>query len=1132
MNFSPLNIVRFPLKPITAALLLVCVSNEAFSAPGELSDVPLYSRGSAEPNLMFVLDSSGSMEAMVLPADGYDTSDAAGSSCSSPMSMQYTYTDSCGGGGHGHGGGGTCSYTGTYDEVEYRVDSSDGSVTIKLVDTDNNDDTSWFTWNSSNNCFDEDEDYTAWLYAADDSGSSYYSTGEDSSNYRESVTGHFLNWFFSKENSSGGYEADEFTDDDGDAARSKVDIRRTDIMISAAQELVTGLDDVRVGLMQFNSRNGARLLFGLESLTDDNRDSILDIIEDIDASGNTPLAESFAGVGRYFITGYEENNLTYTDADGSEEEVAGEEIFAGETSGGSTSTILDWNGVSEPDDTVDGGAIQYYCQNSFMVALTDGEPTRDDSISSHLQGYDDGSCSSNTGGCTDDEMDDVVKALYDIDLRPDLTKTDGEEVVNNITSYIIGFAEDGLSDTDLMKNAGELGGGGVYTASNADQLQTTFNTIINNVQSIVGSSSSVSFNTSSLEANSAIFSASFDSSAWSGDLEVWALDDEGNIASTSSWQASTELASISTGNRVMLSYSGGVGVAFTASGLGTSGTDHADDLNLDIQSNAGVDDGGASDRIDYLRGDQTDEGTGTGDFRVRESRLGDIVSSTPVYVGAPSSSWGEAEFSEASTYDSFVSSNSSRTPVVYVGANDGFLHGFNANVSGTDAGKELIAYSPAALLSTSADEGLHALSSQYYTHKYYVDGTPTTSDAYIDGSWETVLVGGLGGGGKGYYALNITNPSDFTEANAANIVLWEFTDSDNSNLGYSFSRPQVGRMSNGEWAAIFGNGYNSSTGDAGLFIVYLDGEDGSGNSHVYISTGTADTDDKNGMSTPAIVDSDLDGTIDRIYAGDLKGNMWAFDVSATGSWDVASSTTSPSPLFSVSGEAITGAPLVARNTDNSSGASPNLLVAFGTGQYLVDSDTSDTDPGGFYVVSDNDVFNLDTDNLEERTLTSEVLTLDDGSTTTLRTVSGSEFTWSDKSGWYMPLQEGSTASQDGGERVITRPELQNYVLFFNTLIPTGQVCAAGGYGWLMSVDVWTGLAPEDSVFDANNDGVIDEDDYGYVGEMLSESSPNESGFLGTKQYTGTSDGEVHEREVDFGDGDRAGRLSWEEITPN
>ncbi|WP_444912078.1 PilC/PilY family type IV pilus protein [Microbulbifer sp. PAAF003] len=1127
MNFSLSSKVQFPLKPIAAVVLFFCASNEAFSAPGELSDVPLYSRGSAEPNLMFVLDSSGSMETMVLPVDGYDTSDPAGSSCSSPVSMTYT-SNSC-----GHGGWGSC--TRYYDDVEYRVNTSDGSVQIKLVDR-NRAESDWFTWDSSSNCFDEDEDYTAWLYAeANSGGDSYYETGQDSDDYRESTTGHFLNWFFSKENGSGGYVADEFTDEDGSATRSKVDIRRTDIMISAAQELISGLNDVRVGVMQFNTEHGAKLLSGLVSLTETNRNSILNIIEDIDANGNTPLAESFAGVGRYFISGYEGNNLTYIDSTGAEKQVPGEDIF----SGSGTSTILNWGDVSAPDDTVDGGAIQYYCQKSFMVALTDGEPTRDNSISSDLTDYDYG-CSSNSGGCTSDEMDDVLKALYDIDLRPDLKKTGGEEVVNNITSYIIGFAEDGLSDTNLMKNAGELGGGGVYDAGNAAELKVTFNTIINNVQSIVGSSSSVAFNTSSLKTNSSIFAVGFDSSAWSGNLAAWnlsdegdiELDDDGNLDTSSIWEANSELDSIDPDSRVMLSYSNGAGVPFTASGLGITGTDHADDLNLDIQSNAGVNDGRASDRIDYLRGDRSNEGTSTGSFRAREGRLGDIVNSTPVYVGEPSGPWSDYEFSGASSYDDFVSAKSNRTPVVYVGANDGFLHGFNASASGANAGKELIAYSPAALLSTTADEGLHALSSQYYTHKYYVDGTPTSSDVYINSSWKTVLVGGLGAGGKGYYALDITNPSDFTEENAADIVLWEFTDSDNNNLGYTFSRPQIYRMSNGEWAAIFGNGYNSSTGDAGLFIVYLDGEDSSGNSHVYISTGTADTSDKNGMSEPTIVDSDDDGTVDRIYAGDLKGNMWAFDVSSTGSWGVASSTTSPSPLFSVPGEPITAAPQISGNAEHSSGASPNLLVAFGTGQYLVDSDTSDTNPGGFYVVADNDVYNLSTSDLEKRTLNEDYVLFDNGNEVYLRTSSGDEFTWSDKSGWYMPLNKGS--GLEGGERVVTRPTVLSYLLLFNTLIPTGQVCAAGSYGWLMSVDIRTGLAPEDPAFDANKDGVINEDDYGYVGEggEGGEGGPNKSGFLGGKQYTGTTDGGIDVREINIGSGDRAGRLSWEEITPN
>ncbi|MFC6980892.1 hypothetical protein [Microbulbifer taiwanensis] len=131
----------------------------------------------------------------------------------------------------------------------------------------------------------------------------------------------------------------------------------------------------------------------------------------------------------------------------------------------------------------------------------------------------------------------------------------------------------------------------------------------------------------------------------------------------------------------------------------------------------------------------------------------------------------------------------------------------------------------------------------------------------------------------------------------------------------------------------------------------------------------------------------------------------------------------------------------------------------------------------------------------------------------------------------------SGISPDGGERVVTRPDLLRNVLFFNTLIPTGQVCSAGGYGWLMSVDVRTGLAPvKHAVFDGNGDGKINSGDQGLVGQMVSEGIPNKPGFLkgnnGIRQYTPNSAGTIPYRPVEVGDGDRVGRLSWEEITPN
>lgn len=1131
MNSYKKSRLSLALRPFSAGFF-TALATCASAAPGDISDVPLYAKSSSQPNIMLVMDSSGSMENVVPGPLGYDRSEAY-ASCVNPIEYRYEEPDD----------------PGDFEkaEIHFRVASSGGNVgAVEFTIGDG----IWRTWDTQNNCFDDDTDYhKAWLYAGRNESGHYTTIGADNDYRSRDVSGHFLNWYFSNKNPSGAYEAARFLDEDGGALRSKVGIRRVDIMKDALHALVSNLSGVRVGLMQFDGGTyGGRALFGMSELAPENRSLLHERINAVDTSSSTPLAETFAGVGRYFISGYEEQLLSYIDEDGSTVSVPGREIFDNEPR---------WNRVNppvpKPDNTISGGAIQYHCQKSFMVALTDGEPSyRDDEISSHLKGYD-FACGDNPAGCTDDtqgynldhgkkihEMDDVLKALYDIDLRPDLTKPDGTPVKHNITSFMIGFAEEGLSQTPLMVNAGFLGGGGLYDARDASDLTEIFNKIANSVHEIVGSSSALAFNSSSLEAGSALFKARFNSGDWSGELSALAIDSNGEVSDTPAWEAGSLLDGTAPANRVMLTYREGVGgVAFTSEGIDlsdASGT-HTQDLGINTSSGSLVLDGRAPERVEYLRGERSNEGTASDKFRQRGSRLGDIVNSSPVYVAAPDGNWPDtAPFpSGADSYSVFKSQHSARTPVVYVGANDGFLHGFNAQTSGAKAGRELIAYSPSAVLSTDQDYGLHALTSHRYRHIYYVDGTPTVSDVFINGSWKTVLIGGLGGGGKGFFALDVTDPGSFSEANASNLVLWEFTSAQDSNLGYSFSRPQIALMSNGEWAAIFGNGYNSETGDAGLFIVYLDGDDGAGNSYTYISTGTADTENRNGMSTPAIVDANRDGVVDRIYAGDLKGNLWAFDVSTAGSWGVASDAPgSPTPLFSAGeAEPITAAPLVLRNTANRSGSEPNLLVTFGTGQYLTAADAGTNSAGGFYAVSDNGSYGLDKGGLAVRSLATSSVAQPDGTVATHRTLTGNEIDWSTESGWYIQLSSGNgPGGEDAGERVVSRPDLLRNVLFFNTLIPSGKVCSMGGYGWLMSVDVQTGLAPRKfAVFDANGDGNIDGADQGLVGQMVDEGSPNKSGFLdGKKQYTPTSTGKIMSRDINVGKGGREGRLSWDEIT--
>src|SRR5690606_23500742 len=210
---------------------------------------------------------------------------------------------------------------------------------------------------------------------------------------------------------------------------------------------------------------------------------------------------------------------------------------------------------------------------------------------------------------------------------------------------------------------------------------------------------------------------------------------------------------------------------------------------------------------------------------------------------------------------------------------------------------ELFAYVPSSVYGN-----LSRLTEQSYSHRYFVDGTPQVADAVVNGNWSTVLVGGLGAGGQGLFALDVTDPSAVTEGNASAKVLWEFTDRDDPDLGNTFGQPQIVKLANDKWAVIVGNGYNNSdadgsastTGRASLFILFLDRAPGArtwtaGAHYVKLETSAGTPGNPNGLATPFPADVDFDGKVDYVYAGDLQGNMWKFDLtsSSPASWNVA-----------------------------------------------------------------------------------------------------------------------------------------------------------------------------------------------------------------------------------------------------
>ena len=520
-------------------------------------------------------------------------------------------------------------------------------------------------------------------------------------------------------------------------------------------------------------------------------------------------------------------------------------------------------------------------------------------------------------------------------------------------------------------------------------------------------------------------------------------------------------------------------------------------------------------RLDYLRGDRLLEG---GLFRKRDSLLGDIIHSSAVHVGKLDLRWpAGGKFPDGSdSYAAFIAGiPAKRGEMVYVGANDGMLHGFDANT-----GDEVLGYLPGNLFTDRSSEGYHYLTDHKYGHRYYVDATPTVSEAFIKSkfvskkSWRTVLVSGLGAGGRGVFALDVTDPRKFKESEAKKLVLWEFTDKDDLQLGYTLARPTVALMPNGRWAAILGNGYNNKdpSGEAVLFILFLDGGlDGEwkeGDDYVKIPIrGIGDAANPNGLSTPAIVDTNGDKIADRAYAGDIHANLWVFDLSNENpkKWH------SKKLLDTMRSQPITVKPEVIRHPAvPTAGNVPNMLVFFGTGQYLVAGDNTTTNRQSFYAVWDRGDTNLRPDKLVKQVFASSPRSngrvIERNRWKKLK-VNYKNVAKGDRYGWYLDLPAS-------GERVVTDARIRGKLIYFNTLIPGDpRPCATGGTGWLMSVEAVTGDSPRTPAFDFDGDGKITpagdscpgfKSKLGYAGVQYQSSGgvPTGLALIGNKRVTG------------------------------
>lgn len=711
------------------------------------------------------------------------------------------------------------------------------------------------------------------------------------------------------------------------------------------------------------------------------------------------------------------------------------------------------------------------------------------------------------------------------------------------------WPDTGLRDKrmiDDLYHAAVNGRGEMFNALTPADLRKGLSAALRDIVKQLGNASSVTFNTGTLNQDSLVYSASFNSTAWSGDLQARELDPAtGDVSVTETWSAADRLDQQAPNDRTIVTYSesAGDGVPFR---WNTSQLDTGQIADLS-RSPTGAADTLGERRLNFHRGSRADEGAL---FRNRSSVLGDIIDSTPLYVGKPGLEWPDSgPFGvDGDRYSRFKNITAAdRTPVIYVGANDGMLHGFDAREDTTaGGGQEVLAYVPRMVYSDEEGEGLNYLTRPDYKHRHYVNLSPQAADIYTKSTptgspaWRTALVGGLRNGGVGLFALDVTDPDQFDESNADDIVLWEFTEDNDARLNYTLSEPTVTMMNNGRWALVIGNGpANGSTvadESTGVFVIYMDGGlDGNwieGVDYEYFEFAQT-----GGLSMVQPVDLDGDAVVDRVYGGDREGNIWVLDVTDANAsnWDSAfKSGGTPEPLFTATDDAgnpqpITVRPLVVRNAESSVGSEgsngEDYLVFFGTGSYFSQTDASDTSQQTFYGVWDRGDSELDRSRLVEQVISE---TTSNGRT--LRQSSDAVVDWdaggnNREYGWYMDLPES-------GERVINRAQIRQEIVFFETFTPSQNPCDGGGTGWLMSVEL-DGQNPDEPVFDVNNDGVIDGDDVGsdgrsYIGEKDSSLGTGGTAFLDDFQYLNK---EVPEkREVDVGGAqDRTGRLGWQEL---
>ena len=862
----------------------------------------------------------------------------------------------------------------------------------------------------------------------------------------------------------------------------------------------TSTPNLRIGWSTINNLSGNSTLDKGVGLFDSTvRSDFYTWLYALTTNGSTPTRNSLDKVGRYFSRS--DNSGPWADA-----------------------PVRTSTGISSSGTAVSTHAS---CRRSFAMLVTDGY-WNDSSAPSGIGNVDNTAATiPNPNGANfsytpaapykdsqSGTLADVAMKYWITDLRPDLPNRVppipgvNESFWQNMSLYGVTLGVTGSLSQDAATKASLSNGslawptaqansptgiddlwhatintrGDLLTAESTASLTRILSGMFGTINRQTATQSGVAVSTANLTNGTRKYTPQYTTVTWTGNVTARNLDPKTGSEISTAWQVErgtdattgdplSTVPAPSSRNIVVWNSTGAAPVAFDYTAMSAAG------ISADLGTSA------SAQLVNYLRGDSSNEIRKGGTYRNRSAVLGDIVNSSPVFIkGNIDLNYDRLPTAEASTYRAFVGTKQARTEgVLIVGANDGMLHAFRDS-----NGAEIFAFVPRAVL-----PGLSKLADPNYAHQYFVDGPNIETDAYLGGSWRNLVIGttgaGIGastapysGGAKAVYAIDVTSPLTISASN----VLWEVNPASPGlgELGHVLWDVQAGQMPNGQWVAIFGNGYYSASGTARLFVVNLT----NGNLIREIDTQVGGITAKNGLGGVRLVRNSRQQIIGA-YAGDLYGNLWKFDLSdlSASAWRIGNNgapvfQVNSSTLSAPSSQAITATPAVLAHPSGT-----GFVVSLGTGKFFENADVSSTATQSMYGIWDKTGFGapttgsavIGTSALVQQTISNPIAvtrTAVDGSTYIVNyySISQNKVDWTTKSGWFINLP-------NTGQRVAYPVEvIASPFISVDTISPAGtttaDICtsATGGSGWLYLINGLTGAGPSESVLDTNGDGNI------------------------------------------------------------